>query len=262
MSGLFGNLPNNNASLLEYNNNKGILLSNPSNNKVIRFGYINDNNNNKNKGTLFCNNNNNIVISFGYINNNNINLVSNTIKNIENTNHFEKEMKYEEDTYILTIEKKESSKIFMTCNLKDNAISLYDYSIEISLEDFYKKGNVFKQCYNIDEIYILLKNVIKGISISDIKYNSEKIESSSSLELKDNILCLVLEIPLLTKQKEEIKIQFNGVKKDVNNQFEILKNKYKSLTQLIYDNNYYCSKEEFNTFLNNLKSIIEEKEKK
>lgn len=216
----------------------------------------------KKKGTLFCNNNNNIVISFGYINNNNINLVSNTIKNIENTNHFEKEMKYEEDTYILTIEKKESSKIFMTCNLKDNAIYLYDYSIEISLEEFYKKGNVFKQCNNIDEIYILLKNVIKGISISDIKYNSEKIESSSSLELKDNILCLVLEIPLLTKQKEEIKIQFNGVKKDVNNQFEILKNKYKSLTQLIYDNNYYCSKEEFNTFLNNLKSIIEEKEKK
>lgn len=105
MSGLFGNLPNNNASLLEYNN-KGILLGNPSNNKVIRFGYINDNNNNKKKGTLFCNNNNNIVISFGYINNNNINLVSNTIKNIENTNHFEKEMKYEEDTYILTIEKK------------------------------------------------------------------------------------------------------------------------------------------------------------
>ena len=261
MSGKLFNLPYNNHSSLDNNNNKGILLGNPSNNKVIRFGYINDNNNNKNKGTLFWNNNN-IVISFGYINNNNINLVSNTIKNIENTNHFEKEMKYEEDTYILTIEKKKSSKIFMTCNLKDNAISLYDYSIEISLEEFYKKGNVFKQCNNIDEIYILLKNVIKGISISDIKYNSEKIESSSSLELKDNILCLVLEIPLLTKQKEEIKIQFNGVKKDVNNKFEILKNKYKSLTQLIYDNNYYCSKEEFNTFLNNIKNIIEEKEKK
>ena len=70
---------------------------------------------------------------------------------------------------------------------------------------------------------------------------------------------LILEIPLLTKQKEEIEIQFIGVKKDVNNQFEILKNKYKSLTQLIYDNNYYYSEEDFNKFLNNLKSIIGEK---
>ena len=262
MSGLFGNLPNNNASLFGKNNNEGIFLGNSSNNKVIRFGYINDNNNSNNKGTTFCNNNNNVVISFGYVNNNNnINLIDNIINNIENSNHFEKEMKYEEDIYILTIEKKESSKIFMTCNLKDNAISLYDYSIEISLEEFYKKGNAFKQCNNIDEIYILLKNVIKGISISDIRYNSQKIESSSSIELKDNILCLVLEIPLLTKQKEEIEIQFIGVKKDVNNQFEILKNKYKSLTQLIYDKNYYYSQEDFNKFLKNLKSIIEEKEK-
>ena len=73
---------------------------------------------------------------------------------------------------------------------------------------------------------------------------------------------LILEIPLLTKQKEEIEIQFIGVKKDVNNQFEILKNKYKSLTQLIYDKNYFYSKEDFDIFLNNLKSIIEKKDKK
>ena len=128
MSGLFGNLPNINASLFGKNNNEGIFLGNSSNNKVIRFGYINDNNNSNYKGTLFCNNNNNIVISFGYVNNNNsnnnINLLGNINNNIENSNYFEKEMKYEEDTYILTIKKKKSLKIFMSCNLKDNAISL------------------------------------------------------------------------------------------------------------------------------------------
>ena len=190
---------------------------------------------------------------------NNTNTVNdNLLGNIIN-NHFKKEMKYEKDTFILTMEKKESSKIFMTCNLKDNAISLYDCSIELSLEEFYKKGRAFKQCNNIDEIYILLKNVLEGIFISDISYNSKEIKSSSSIEVNDNILYLVLEIPLLIKQKEIIEFQFIGVKKDVNNQFEILKNKYKSLTYLIYDNNYYYSKEEL---LNDLKSIIEEKEKK
>ena len=174
--------------------------------------------------------------------------------------HFEKEIKYEKDIYILTVEKKESSKIFIKCNLKDNAIALYDYSIELPLEEFYKKSSAFKQCNNIDEIYILLKNVIEGISVSDLNKNAKKIKSSSSIELNDNILYLVLEIPLLTKQKEVIEIQFTGVKKDVDNQFEILKNKYKSLTYLIYNNNYYYSKESFDNFLIKLKSIIEEKE--
>jgi len=196
---------------------------------------------NTNKNTLFSSNNSN----------NNASLFN---------NYFEKKMKCENDTYILTMETKESSKIFMTCNLKDNAMSLYDYSIEISLEEFYKKGSVFKQCNNINEIYLLLKNVIEGIFISAISYSSEKIKSSSSIELNDNILYLVLEIPLLTKQKEEIEIQFIGVKKDANKQFEILKNKYKSLTQLIYEKNHYYRQEDFDYFLKQLKSLIEEKE--
>jgi len=223
---------NNNSSNLQNN-----LFGCDNNNEAIIFSMGNDDKNRNNKASLF----DNIIID------------------IEDSNHFQKEMIYEKDTYILTMEKKDSSKILITCNLKDNAISLYDYSIEISLEEFYKKGSVFKQCNNIDEIYILLKNVLKGISISDIRYNSLKNKSSSSLKLNDNILYLVLEIPLLTKQKEEIEIQFIGIKKDVNNQFEILKSKYKSLTQLIYNNNYY-SKGNYDYFLKKLKSIIEEKE--
>ena len=50
---------------------------------------------------------------------------------------------------------------------KDMAIALYDYSIELSLEEFYKKGNAFKQCNNIDEIYILSED---GKTATHAKY--------------------------------------------------------------------------------------------
>ena len=190
-------------------------------------------------------------------------------ENEEKSNYFKEEMKSEEDTYILTIEKKESSKIFIECKLKDKAIALYDYSIELSLEEFHKKSYIFHQCKNIDEIYFLLTNIIKGISLSYKSLKSKDVESSSGLELNDNILYLILRIPLLTKKIEEVKIQFIGEKKDVNNQFEILKNKYKSMVKLIYNNNNktYHNNSLFSPNLNNsneilrdLKNLIEEKE--
>ena len=222
-------------------------------------------------GGLFGSSNNSCVSNMGNnfgCNNKDVNDENN--ENDENSNYFKKEMKSQEDTYILTIEKKESSKIFLACKLKDMAIALYDYSIELSLEEFYKKSYIFNQCKNIDEIYFLLTNIIKGISLSYKSLKSEDVESSSGLELNDNILYLILRIPLLTKKIEEVKIQFIGVKKDVNNQFEILKNKYKSMVKLIYNNKKYSNDNPFirkTTFSRNsdeiirdLKELIEDKE--
>ena len=177
----------------------------------------------------------------------------------QSSNYFGKKLKFKDDIYILTVEINETSKILMTCNLKDNAIALYDYSIELSLEEFYNKSFAFKQCKNIEEIYILLENAIKGIVISDkYYYSNTKAESSSTLEINDNILYLILEIPLLTKQIEKVKFQFIGVKRDINNQFEILRNKYKSIVRKVY--NKRSSNKDLTKFLDDLKSMIEEEE--
>ena len=125
----------------------------------------------------------------------------------ENPNYFEKKIYSEDDKYILTMNINESSNISMNCKLEDNAIALYDYSMEISLEELYNKSYVFKQCKNINEIFILLKNVIKGISITDNDYYSSRtVKSSTTLEAKDNILNMILEIPLLTKEIEKVNL--------------------------------------------------------
>ena len=107
-------------------------------------------------------------------------------------------------------------------------------------------------------MYSLLKNIIEGISIASKDYYSyynSKINSSSNLEINNSILYLIWEIPLLTKQKENVEFQFIGVKRDVGNQFLILRNKYKSIVETIYSEATYD--DSVNKFLNKLKSVIE-----
>ena len=61
------------------------------------------------------------------------------------------------------------SKIIITCNSVHDYISLYDNYAEISYSEFLNLGKCFKSCSDLEEIFNLLKNVLKGIKLSIIK---------------------------------------------------------------------------------------------
>ena len=187
------------------------------------------------------------MFSFG----NNIKYSYNSIDN----NSFCRKVRLNDDLYKLNIKKLDSSKIIITCNLEDDVLSLYDYSIELTFDEFYDLGFSFKQCKNIDDIFNLLQNVFKGIEIS-IKNLFSKLNSDLKINLLNNEMTLYLEIPLLTGEMEEIKITFQKSKRDINMQFENLKLKYKSLKKMIYDRRGKTEDEE--KFLNTLKDKIKE----
>ena len=148
---------------------------------------------------------------------------------------FSKKLYIEEVEYKIKV-KKESSNILITCNLKEDIASKYDYSINLSYDEFLVLGRVFKQCKDIDDIYELLKNVMNNTKIH-ISFSKE-INSMTKLELTNNELKLNLTIPLLTGKTEDIIIQFVKKERDINEQFEKLKEKYFSLIKLIKDNKY------------------------
>ena len=45
-------------------------------------------------------------------------------------NNFTMKINIGDDEYQINVQKMESSKILMTCNLRDDILSLYDYSLE------------------------------------------------------------------------------------------------------------------------------------
>ena len=197
-------------------------------------------------GSLF---NNSGGFNFGG-NNYNYNNVS-----IIDENNFIKIVYFGNDAYNINVKKNES-KILMTCNLKNDVISLYDYSLELSYEEFYKLGKSFRQCNDINEIFELLKNVMSDISIS---YKELKQNSYAKLNLLNNELELFLSIPLLTGQNEEITFRFGKKSRDTLQQFEKLKDKYNSLlSQINYRNSKYnLLSEDEKEFINGLIKILE-----
>ena len=148
------------------------------------------------------------------------------------------------EKYIITIEQKDTDKILIKCEPKDDTITLFDYYIELSFEEFISLGKSFKQCDDINDVFILLKNVL---SESEIK-TSKTLYSKAELQLLDNeIIILLLKIPLLTEKYEEIKFEFAKKNKDTINQFKKLREKYQNLKKMIYeeDNSYYSKAYEF-----------------
>jgi hypothetical protein len=115
-------------------------------------------------------------------------------------------------------------------------LSLYDYSIDISFQEFLNLGKCFKSCSNLEEIFNLLKNILKGIRLSIIKNESisnkgantntgffsddyENNSSSVNLECQEGkTFKIILKIPLLSGSTELITLELN--KKEKNNIIE------------------------------------------
>ena len=106
----------------------------------------------------------------------------------------------------------------------------------ITFQEFLNLGKCFKSCSNLEEIFNLLKNILKGIRLSIIKNESisnkgantntgffsddyENNSSSVNLECQEGkTFKIILKIPLLSGSTELITLELN--KKEKNNIIE------------------------------------------
>ena len=128
------------------------------------------------------------------------------------------------------------AKISIMCTSTIDYLSLYDYSLDITFQEFLNLGKCFKSCSNLEEIFNLLKNILKGIRLSIIKNESisnkgantntgffsddyENNSSSVNLECQEGkTFKIILKIPLLSGSTELITLELN--KKEKNNIIE------------------------------------------
>ena len=176
-------------------------------------------------------------------------------KEKENENTKEKEKVFKQ-IHILNgvcynlILKLAKSKIIITCNSVNDYISLYDNYAEISYSEFLNLGKCFKSCSDLEEIFNLLKNVLKGIKLSIIKdnylehqtsffdNNSESKTSSikfTTTDGEEKSLGLYLTIPLLSGIDEKICIEFKQKEKNIYESFKKLRTKYLNVKRLAED---------------------------
>jgi hypothetical protein len=165
------------------------------------------------------------------------------------------ELPLNEEKYIIKLKVNDSSKLSLSCNAKEDFTSLYNHSIILSYEEFCDMGKSFKLCDNIVEVYNTLKNIFEEISFScnsikEMKANARLIQS------ENETISLVIKIPLISGKYEEIKIEFKKGKKDIEEQFKKMRNKYLKIKSLVYMRKYGDSKNKNNRNL--LDELLEE----
>ena len=244
------NLNNNNMSNNNMNNNN---MRNNNMDNMNNIGRNNMNNNfmkNNNMNNMMMNNMNNMnnMMMNNMINNNNI-----IIKN-----KFDLAFNLYNEQFNITV-KETQSKIILECKPNEEFISLYDYSIELSLEDFYAMGKSFKQCDNLNEIFNLIRNLMFQTNLPQIKNFDTPVNNSNNLNLQvaptpnSNIMqpnvrlesnnnesyVLLFHIPLFNGKYEDIKIEFLKFGKNIYKQYEKLKNKYFRIKSVALDSSDY-----------------------
>ena len=165
------------------------------------------------------------------------------------------ELPLNEEKYTIKLKVNDSSKISLTCNSNDDFTSVYNYSVVLSYEEFCDLGKTFKLCDNISDVFNTLKNIFEEISFScnsikEMKANARLIQS------ENETISLVIKIPLISGKYEEIKIEFKKGKKDIEEQFKKMRNKYLKIKSLVYMRKYGDSKNKNNRNL--LDELLEE----
>ena len=121
-------------------------------------------------------------------------------------------------------------KLIITCNSDVEFLSIYSYSKEINLDDFKKLSNSFKFCENIGQCFTAFKNVLTGITL---KINNDYISKFEVKFSDDDSLTIILTIPLINGEYENIEINFDKKKKiEIFEQFKILRSKYLKMKDL------------------------------
>ena len=122
-------------------------------------------------------------------------------------------------------------KLIITCNSDVEFLSIYSYSKEINLDNLKKLSNSFKFCENIGQCFTTFKNVLTGITL---KINNNDYISKFEVKFSDDdSLTIVLKIPLINEEYENVEINFDKKKKiEIFEQFKILRSKYLKMKDL------------------------------
>lgn len=73
-----------------------------------------------------------------------------------------------------------NSQITITCQNKYDYLSLYNYTIALTYDEFLKLAKTFRLFDNIDEIYDTIKNLVIGVEFSFKKDNSSYMSTQSN----------------------------------------------------------------------------------
>jgi len=202
----------------------------------------------------------------------NPNFNNNQNNNQATEENYKKELELDNETYILQIKKTKPSQISIKCENKFEYLAMHDYSINLTYDEFCKLAKTFRLFDNIDEIFDTIKNLFKGVNFSFMgnqcnmnSFNNYRADGNVKLERSMNgSINLILKIPLLNEKYENIKIEFKKEKKDINKQFEKLKNKFLKIKKIAFsdelgsqniqnnqNNNNQMNIQTFNNFNNN-----------
>ena len=143
------------------------------------------------------------------------------------------ELPLNEEKYEIKIKVNDASKLSLVCNPKEDFTSLYNYTVIITYEQFLEMGKTFKLCDNIVEVYNTLKNIFEEISFSSSSIKEMKA-NARLIQTENETISLIIKIPLITGKYEEVKIEFKKGKRDVEEQFKKLKNKYLKIRAIVY----------------------------
>ena len=117
------------------------------------------------------------------VNNNNFMNNMNNLNNNNDTINSVLSLGEEEFNIIL---QKNINTILIKLKSKEDFLSLYDYSIVLSYENFYKLGKSFRTYDNINDIFDLLSNIFKSITISFNSSNNQNMTNNNQMNVMNN----------------------------------------------------------------------------
>ena len=115
--------------------------------------------------------------------------ITNTLAT-KNEEKYSIELPLDDEKYIVTITKKNSSQISLKCENKLNFLSLYNYRITLTYDEFTKIGKSFRLFDNIDEIFNIIKNLFIGVDFSLKKQTNNtfhnRIQNNNMMNMNNN----------------------------------------------------------------------------
>ena len=119
--------------------------------------------------------------------------ITNTLAT-KNEEKYSIELPLDDEKYIVTITKKNSSQISLKCENKLNFLSLYNYRITLTYDEFTKIGKSFRLFDNIDEIFNIIKNLFIGVDFSLKKQTNNtfhnRIQNNNMMNMNNNMMSL------------------------------------------------------------------------
>ena len=119
--------------------------------------------------------------------------ITNTLAT-KNEEKYSIELPLDDEKYIVTITKKNSSQISLKCENKLNFLSLYNYRITLTYDEFTKIGKSFRLFDNIDEIFNIIKNLFIGVDFSLKKQTNNtfhnRIQNNNMMNMNNNMMGL------------------------------------------------------------------------